>query len=86
MFYIKLQDLVQRTDFIKYMKGNGIWCVFHDVPLHSAPSGLKFGRFVGEDEHTTSDSDRLVRFPMYYNLATEDLEKTIEKTLEFFAE
>ena len=84
MFYIKCKDLETRQEYIKYMKDNDILCVFHYVPLHSAPAGLKFGRFVGEDEHTTPDSDRLVRLPMYYNMAKEDLEKVINKTIEFF--
>lgn len=84
MFYIKCKDLDTRQSYIKFMKGNNILCVFHYVPLHSAPAGLKFGRFVGEDEHTTPDSDRLVRLPMYYNIAKEDLDKVIEKTLEYF--
>lgn len=85
MFYIKCKNLETRQAYIKYMKENGILCVFHYVPLHSAPAGLKFGRFDGEDEHTTLDSDRLVRLPMYYNIAKEDLNKVIKKTLEFFA-
>lgn len=84
MFYIKTKDLDTRQEFIKFMKDNEILCVFHYVPLHSAPAGLKFGRFNGIDEHTTSDSDRLVRLPMYYNIAKEDLDKVIEKTIEFF--
>ena len=46
--------------------------------------GKKFGRFVGSDEHTTPDSDRLVRLPMYYNLDKNDLDKVINKTIEFF--
>lgn len=84
MFYLKTKDLETRQEFIQYMRDNEIQCTFHYVPLHSAPAGLKFGRFVGEDEHTTLDSDRLVRLPMYYNIDKEDLEKVINKTLEFF--
>lgn len=85
MFYIKCKDLEARQEYIKHMKDNDILCVFHYVPLHSAPAGEKFGRFVGFDEHTTPDSDRLVRLPMYYNIEKEDLKKVIEKTLEFFS-
>lgn len=85
MFYIKCKDLDTRQQYIKFMKENDILCVFHYVPLHSAPAGLKFGRFVGKDEHTTPDSDRLVRLPMYYNISKEDLNKVIGKTLEFFS-
>ena len=84
MFYIKCKDLETRQEFIQYMKENDILCVFHYVPLHSAPAGKKFGRFNGADEHTTADSDRLVRLPMYYNIDRNDLQKVIEKTLEFF--
>lgn len=83
MFYIKFNDLETRQAYIKYMKGNDILCVFHYVPLHSAPAGEKFGRFNGEDVHTTADSDRLVRLPMYYNIDPADLQKVIEKTKEF---
>ena len=66
------------------MRENNILCVFHYVPLHSAPAGLKYGRFDGEDRYTTADSDRLVRLPLYYDMFPEDLEKVIGKVKEFF--
>lgn len=84
MFYIKCKDLKTRQAFIEYMRKNDILCVFHYVPLHTAPAGKKFGRFCGVDEHTTSDSDRLVRLPLYYDIDKNDFKKVIEKTLEFF--
>ena len=84
MFYLKCKNLETRQAYIKFMKENDVLCVFHYVPLHSAPAGLKFGRFAGEDKYTTSESDRLVRLPMYYNMSREDQEKVIRKTLEFF--
>lgn len=84
MFYIKTKNLETRQAYIKFMKDNDILCVFHYVPLHSAPAGIKFGRFEGIDEHTTADSDRLVRLPMYYNIDKNDLKKVIDKTFEFF--
>lgn len=83
MFYIKFPDLETRQNYIAFMKENEILCVFHYVPLHSAPAGEKFGRFHGIDEHTTPDSDRLVRLPMYYNIDLGDLKKVIDKTKEF---
>lgn len=86
MFYLKTKNLETRQAYIKFMKENDILCVFHYVPLHSAPAGLKFGRFAGDDVYTTPDSDRLVRLPMYYNIDKDDLKKVIDKTLEFFTE
>ena len=85
MFYIKCKNLEQRTRFISFMKENGILCVFHYVPLHSAPAGLKYGRFSGEDVYTTSESDKLVRLPLYYGMTEDDLNRVIEKVKEFFS-
>ena len=84
IFYIKCKDLEQRQRYIQFMKNNNILCAFHYVPLHSAPAGQKFGRFVGEDTFTTRESDRLVRLPIYYNMDYEDQTMVIRKTLKFF--
>ena len=85
MFYCKLKDLEERTAFIEYMKSKDISCVFHYIPLHSAPAGLKFGRFHNEDEYTTKESDRLVRLPMYYGMSKEDIDAVITEVSSFFA-
>ena len=84
MFYIKLKDLDERTDFISTLKEQGVYCVFHYIPLHSAPAGHKFGRFDGEDEYTTKESERLVRLPLYYNLTLEDREHVIDSVKQYF--
>ena len=85
MFYIKLKNLEERTKFIQHMRDNGIGCVFHYVPLHSAPAGKKYCRFNGEDKFTTRESERLVRLPMYYGMTTEDLRKVIVAIQAFFS-
>ncbi|MBQ9478505.1 MAG: dTDP-4-amino-4,6-dideoxygalactose transaminase [Selenomonadaceae bacterium] len=83
MFWIKLRDLEERTAFIDHMRALGIGCVFHYVPLHSAPAGLKYGRFDGVDEYTTRDSDRLVRLPMWYGLSDDDVDRVVEAVKKF---
>lgn len=85
MFYIKLKDVEQRTEFNEYMKSNGILTVFHYVALHSSPAGEEFGRFDGEDRYTTSESDRLVRLPMFYNMTDEEQQTVIKTIKAFFA-
>lgn len=85
MFYIKCKDLQTRQDYINFMKKNDIQCVFHYVPLHSAPAGKKFGYFAGQEEFTTKESEKLVRLPLYYNIDKNDLKKVINKTIEFFS-
>ena len=69
---------------IKYLKDNEINTAFHYIPLHSAPAGIKFGRFSGEDIYTTKESERLLRLPMYYQLTKEDRDKVIDKIREFY--
>lgn len=84
MFYIKAKDLEERTRLISYMKENGVGCVFHYIPLHSAPAGRKFGRFHGEDKYTTKESERLMRLPMYYGLKSEEIDYVIECLEKFY--
>ena len=85
MFYIKCRDLDERTALITYLKERGIAAVFHYVPLHSAPAGLRFGRFSGKDRFTTVESDRLLRLPMYYGLTEGDRDAVISEVKSFYA-
>lgn len=84
MFYIKTKDLEERTALIDHLKENDILAVFHYVPLHTAPAGMKYGRFHGEDKYTTKESDRLLRLPMYYTLTEEQVDYISEKVKEFY--
>lgn len=84
MFYIKAKDLKERTNLIEYLKAHGIHAVFHYVPLHSAPAGMKFGRFHGEDTYTTAESERLIRLPLYYGIKPEEIQTVIDAIKEFY--
>lgn len=68
MYYLLLKDLKQRTWFIEHMKKKGIYCVFHYVPLHTAPEGMR--RKIGDSRlPVTCDlADRLVRLPLWVGL------------------
>ena len=85
MFYIKAKDLEERSRLIEFLQKNDIWAVFHYIPLHTAPAGLKFGRFHGEDRYTTKESERLCRLPMYYGLKEDQVDYIIDKVKEFYA-
>lgn len=84
MFYLKVKDLEERTALLDYLEKNDINAVFHYVPLHSAPAGVKFGRFEGVDNFTTKESERLIRLPMYYGVNDDEINKVIEVINEFF--
>lgn len=84
MFYLKAKDLEERTALIGYLKQHDVAAVFHYIPLHSAPAGVKFGRFHGEDVFTTKEADRLLRLPMYYGLKKDELDKVIDTVIKFY--
>jgi dTDP-4-amino-4,6-dideoxygalactose transaminase len=83
MFFIKLKNIEERQEMINHLTDNGISSVFHYIPLHSAEAGLNFGRFQGIDNHTTIESEKLLRLPMYYSLEIEQVE-FICSTIKFF--
>ena len=84
MFYIKVKDIDERTALIDYLKTNGVLSVFHYVPLHSSPFGLKCSRFCGEDIYTTKTSETLLRLPMYMDMTHDDAELVCELIHSFF--
>ena len=84
MYYLKCRDLNERTQLIDYMKERGVLCVFHYIPLHSAPAGARFGRFAGEDRYTTKESERLVRLPMYYRLSRKETDYIASCVYDFY--
>ncbi len=85
MFYVKLEDLQQRTEFISYLRDHGVQSTFHYIPLHSSPAGKHYGRFAGMDEFTTRESNRLTRLPMYYGLSKEDRATVVDAIRSYFA-
>ena len=86
MFYVKLKNLRERTAFIAHLKEHDVQSVFHYIPLHSAPAGVKFGRFHGEDTYTTTESERLVRLPLYFGLTKEKQYEVLCAVNKFFAD
>ena len=86
MYYLKCRDIQERTELIAFLKERGIMAVFHYVPLHSAPAGLRFGRFAGEDRYTTAESEKLLRLPLYFGLSAADRRTVIDAVLAFFGE
>lgn len=84
VFYIKLQDELVRSQLIKWLKDNGINATFHYIPLHTVPAGKKYGRFVGRDQYTTVESERLLRLPLYYGLKKDEVEVILGCIRDYF--
>lgn len=85
MFYLKLNNVNQRTELIEFLKINSVISVFHYVPLHSSPAGKVFGCFNGDDVCTTAYSQKLLRLPLYYGMGEERIKVVINKVHNFFS-
>ena len=85
MFYLKTVDVEERTVLLAYLESKDIMAVFHYVPLHIAKAGKQFERFDGEDRHATTESERLLRLPMWYGLSEVDQQRVVTAVKEFYA-
>lgn len=83
MFYVLFKSLEMRTRAIEFLKQHDITTVFHYVPLHSSPAGVRFGRTDGDMTVTNDTSDRLLRLPLYYDMSESDTQRVIETLIAF---
>jgi dTDP-4-amino-4,6-dideoxygalactose transaminase len=82
MYYILLESLEVRSHLIDRLKSVGIRAVFHYVPLHSSPAGIRYGRVSGSLNNTEYVADRLLRFPLWIGV-DEHIETIIAKTQQY---
>ena len=68
MYYLLLPSLQARSAFITGMKERGVGTVFHYIPLHSSPAGVRYGKTHGQLPMTDTVSERLVRMPLWIGL------------------
>ncbi|WP_084632643.1 dTDP-4-amino-4,6-dideoxygalactose transaminase [Pleomorphomonas oryzae] len=80
MYYVLLDRTIDRQHVLDELKRSDIFSVFHYVPLHSSPAGQRYGRVQGELEVTVTQSERLVRLPLWVGL-TPGQQDRIAKTL-----
>ncbi len=78
MFYLLLPNLGTRQALIEHLASRGILSVFHYLPLHLSPMGLKAGGRAGQCPVTESVSERLVRLPFYNDLTEAEQGEVIE--------
>lgn len=84
MFYLKVKDIDERTALLDYLKANGIYAVFHYIPLHSSVAGNRFSRFNGRDKYTTKESERLVRLPVWYGMDSQTIIRIVGSVVAYF--
>lgn len=78
MYYLLLQAGGSRDAFIASLAGDGVHAVFHYVPLHSSPAGLRCGRVAGDLPVTDTAGERLVRLPLWIELGNDDVARIVD--------
>lgn len=81
MYYILLESLEKRTELIGKLRCLGVNTVFHYVPLHDSPEGLRRGRCSGSMTYTNDISRRLLRLPMWIGVDTERVLDSLRQAL-----
>lgn len=78
MYYVLISPEIDRQSVLEELKKNGVYSVFHYVPLHSAPAGKKYGRTSGDLTITDQQSERLIRLPLWVGLSAEQQARVVQ--------
>lgn len=85
MYYILLPNTIDRNKVLLDLKKNGINAVFHYVPLHTSPAGVRYCRVHGDLINTQAISEQVIRLPLWLGLTIEQqvfIVKTLKNILE----
>jgi dTDP-4-amino-4,6-dideoxygalactose transaminase len=77
MYYVLLAADIDRQAVLDALKSEGIGSVFHYVPLHSSPGGMRYGRVDGNVDITNDLSERLIRLPLWVGLTESQQNKVV---------
>ncbi len=84
IFYMFCSSPAERSNLISHLRGQGISAVFHYIPLHTSPAGMKYGRSSGPLPVTLDVASRLLRLPMHSSMSHEDVGATCMAIGEFY--
>ena len=83
MYYLVCNSLEIRTQFIEYMKKQGILTVFHYLSLNQSPFYSK-NNASPKHPHSDNFTNKLVRLPLFFELREEELYYIISEIKSFF--
>ena len=78
LFYVLLPTGELRDRTLQALGERGVHAVFHYLPLHASPGGLRFGRLGGPVPVTEDASGRLLRLPLWAGLGEPAVETVID--------
>ncbi|NRB40092.1 MAG: DegT/DnrJ/EryC1/StrS family aminotransferase, partial [Pseudomonadales bacterium] len=85
MYYVLLPETVDRQKVITRLAKNGVSAVFHYVPLHTPPAGLKYGRVSGSLNFTETLSRRILRLPLWVGISEQQQQLVVQSLIEIIS-
>lgn len=82
MYYMVLPNENIRNELMEQLKKNGILAVFHYIPLHTSPMGIKLGYKEGDLPVTEEYAKRLLRLPLYPDMTDEEVKYICDMVIE----
>jgi dTDP-4-amino-4,6-dideoxygalactose transaminase len=83
LFYLVMESEPQRDALIAHLRHRGVHAVFHYLPLHLSPVGVRFGGRAGQCPVAESVSARLLRLPCFPGLTDEEQAQVIAAVASF---
>ena len=75
-----------RQEVLNKYRKTEINSIFHFAPLHSYPGGIRYGRAHVNLDVTTHLSEKLIRFPLWFEISTSQQDQVAEVLNSFSAE
>jgi dTDP-4-amino-4,6-dideoxygalactose transaminase len=85
LFCLLTASVAERDRLLSFLAGRGVNAVFHYVPLHSSPAGLRYGRTDGELPVTDRVGETLVRLPVFWEITDEEIDRICTEVETFYA-
>ncbi len=85
IFYLKTKSEHERQSLSRYLKNNDIESAYHFIPLHSSSISMNHCRFSQTDQHTSIESEKLLRLPLFYQLSNTDIKRITETIHDFYS-
>ncbi len=84
IFFIKLENEPKRDALINHLKKQGISAYFHYLPLHLSEMGKQYKYIKSEKDFSASESEKIVRLPLFYELTKNEIELVGKGIEQFF--
>lgn len=78
LFYVLFNSGSMRDQMMNGLGERGVHAVFHYLPLHLSPMGMRLGYKKGDFPITENVSERLLRLPVYAGMKDSEIEYVLE--------